>query len=272
MVANHWLVIADQSQFGIQDRTCLRLAKLHSDAVDYPKTGNPVNVAEIPKLKFPRPDWSAPETVEPDPVNYYQSQSAVGRLSRAINLEGYEPLISGSQSGEGGPTSDNNALSAGGARLKNAVEGYVSRWITTEYPQDKASSDLIAGLFSWFSRELASIASECSLNHRYSKPLSEEELIVGIITQKTSQPRIRKDKMSKLRELTDALVRRAREVLEGDESKPAKEYLRRAWLAWSSSLAEETRHKFGARGFGWVALSVMLDAGRTLEGSAITRV
>jgi hypothetical protein len=78
MVAINWLLIADASRLGILDPDCIRLAALHSDAVDYPKTGQvsasrsrnceilnghqPVARNTIPKFKPKRkPDWHAPE-------------------------------------------------------------------------------------------------------------------------------------------------------------------------------------------------------------------
>ncbi|KAF9450099.1 RNA-dependent RNA polymerase [Macrolepiota fuliginosa MF-IS2] len=253
IVASNWLVIADQSQFGIQDRVCLRLAELHNDAVDYPKTGNAVNTRDIPKLKFPKPDWNAPETVEPDPVNYYQSQSAIGKLYRAINLDQHEHSLSA-----GSPRTD----ASGDTRLVEAIKARVLQQSVVE---DIPPNGPIEDIFNWFCGELAHIASECSLNHRHFKPLAEEELIIGTITQKTSQPHMRKDKMSKMRELTDGLVRQIREVLEGDGSKPAEDYLRDAWTAWNLSLVEKRRKMFGARAFGWVALGALFDAIQILE-------
>ncbi|XP_006461307.1 RNA-dependent RNA polymerase [Agaricus bisporus var. bisporus H97] len=257
LVANRWLVIADQSQFGIQDRVCLRLAQLHSDAVDYPKTGNPVSVAEIPKLKFPLPDWSAPETVDPDPVNYYPSQSAVGRLSRAIDLRQHESSLPGHAPCD---VSADSMVSTMNPRLVEAVRERISGYI-----DDLKPDVLIVDLFQRFSTRLLQIAYECNLNHRNAKPLSEEEIIIGTITQKTPQPRMRKEKISKLRESTDVLVRQVREALEGDESKPVKRYLRDAWDAWNLSMTESAKGKFGAGGFGWVALGALLNAMVTLE-------
>ena len=63
------------------------LAQLHSDAVDYPKSGEPVKLEQVrkllPKLK---PDWSAPETNTGQSARYYPSQSSVGRLFRDVEL------------------------------------------------------------------------------------------------------------------------------------------------------------------------------------------
>lgn len=233
------------------------MAQLHSDAVDYPKTGNPVSVAEIPKLKFPLPDWSAPETVDPDPVNYYPSQSAVGRLSRAIDLRQHENSLPGHTPCD---VSADSMVSTMNPRLVEAVRERISGYI-----DDLKPDVLIEDLFQRFSTRLLQIAYECNLNHRNAKPLSEEEIIIGTITQKTPQPRMRKEKISKLRESTDVLVRQVREALEGDESKPVKRYLRDAWDAWNLSMTESTKGKFGAGGFGWVALGALLNAMVTLE-------
>jgi RNA-dependent RNA polymerase len=78
----NWLVLADQSQEGILDKNCIELARLHSDAVDYPKSGNPIALNKIPKPLFAqRPDWNAPETGNPNSDRYYESKRAIGCLS-----------------------------------------------------------------------------------------------------------------------------------------------------------------------------------------------
>jgi RNA-dependent RNA polymerase len=80
LVAINWLIIADQSQQGIEDSDCLQLAQLHSDSVDYPKSGTAVSQKAIPKLKFrAKPDWNAPETITKDNARYYESQRAIGK-------------------------------------------------------------------------------------------------------------------------------------------------------------------------------------------------
>src|SRR5882762_10806377 len=88
MVAITWLIIADQSAKGILDQKCLDLGQIHSDAVDYPKSGTPVNVNTVPKTDKRKPDWNAPETVDLDDSenSFYESSRAIGKLFRAINL------------------------------------------------------------------------------------------------------------------------------------------------------------------------------------------
>lgn len=49
VVASRHLLLADQNIEGTFSAACLQLAALHSDAVDFPKTGTPVNFRELPK-------------------------------------------------------------------------------------------------------------------------------------------------------------------------------------------------------------------------------
>lgn len=80
IVGINWLIIADQSNQGIFDPDCLMLAQLHSDAVDYPKSGQPVPLNKIPRLKFrAKPDWNAPETLGRESDKFYNSNKAIGR-------------------------------------------------------------------------------------------------------------------------------------------------------------------------------------------------
>jgi hypothetical protein len=53
--------------------------------------------------------------------------------------------------------------------------------------------------------------------------------------------------------------------LEGDDSKTLEDYLKHAWLAWEQSLVEARKEVFGARSFGWMALSAIFDAVRQIE-------
>src|SRR5205807_6022022 len=86
IVATNWLLIADKSPQGIFDNKCRTLAQLHSNAVDYPKSGRPVQLEHIPKVDPGKPDFMAPETANINSDEYYKSQRALGHLFRAIDL------------------------------------------------------------------------------------------------------------------------------------------------------------------------------------------
>ncbi|KAK5072515.1 hypothetical protein LTR51_005153 [Lithohypha guttulata] len=96
-------VIADGPE-GTRSTECLKLAELHSTAVDFSKTGVKVDIRQIPRTPAYRPDFMAPSAsikVEKgierrsDPLSealegrqryrYFESERILGRLYRAID-------------------------------------------------------------------------------------------------------------------------------------------------------------------------------------------
>ncbi|KAI9782141.1 MAG: hypothetical protein M1835_004106, partial [Candelina submexicana] len=108
-------ILADQSPRGTFDGDCLTLADMHSTAVDFSKTGIPVNISRLPKYPPFRPDflatgpradivsgvtledlWAEQEATLSDPEDedqagqgpkfkYYESRKILGKLYRAID-------------------------------------------------------------------------------------------------------------------------------------------------------------------------------------------
>ncbi|KAK0246074.1 RNA-directed RNA polymerase 2 [Armillaria nabsnona] len=276
IIAINWLIIADQSPQGVFDPDCIKLSALHSDAVDYPKSGQPVALNAIPKLKFrAKPDWNAPETVGSSSSNYYQSTRAIGRLFRAIELPAIEvkPNRKRGTRGSGVPNinTEHQDLDQISDALSNLdfdddpvlaeIEDRVSQFIETTGASQEELEYLVR-IFRRYQAELQGICASYTLSHRGGM-LSEEEVVIGAITQKTSQPRKRKDLTAKLREQTDLLVRGVREELGGDEDVPLEEALQRGWLAWELSLTEQK--SFGAQSFGLVALGSIFESIREIE-------
>jgi hypothetical protein len=285
LVATNWLIIADQKG-NITNPECLKLAKLHSDAVDYQKTGRKVELDAIPKVKLPKPDWSRPETMDSmvdQDGRYYQSNTALGKLTRKINLSAHEPATPprvkprhGGRAAMDNVDDVSNGLStlSLGDNVTHAILDIVKPLVIkfiNPYAQVRPDiSEHISSQFKWFSDELKGIASRYSLSHRHFKPLSEDEVIVGTITQKTSQPALRKDKIAKLKEATDHAFRKVKEALEGSDERPPKEYLGHAWRAWQFSLDEMRRGSFGAKAFWWISIGAVFDAMKLVEESGTT--
>lgn len=252
IIAINWLIIADQSPNGIYDTDCITLAHLHSDAVDYPKSGRAVDLRAIPKLKFKmKPDWNAPETINPDLSNYYRSKKIIGRLFRAIELDeipaSNRPRRRTRRTMSRRMQNLTKHLSTFQLKDPNSavfdlVERHVGRFLDTAGPWDKSDFEIVSGLFKRFSSELTGIAANYSLSHK-NEMLSEEEVIAGTIIQKTSQPRTRKEHMTKVREMSDTLVKVIRLELEGGEDRTLEDYLKYAWLAWELSFVEVTKER-----------------------------
>jgi len=258
------------------------LAKLHSDALDYPKTGRQVDIMDIPKPKFPKPDWSAPETIDGLPNQdgkYYQSQTALGKLNRQIDLKAHEPSFPRRHVATSANTIDgitdrlfsigltDTALQA----IQNVVAPRVARRLDILTRASPDISEVITYQFKFLTDELLSISSRYSFSRRRFKPLIEEELIIGSITQRTSQPALRKEKMTKIKEATEFVFRRVREALEGDDNRTSREYLRYSWTAWMFSLREMSKKTFGAQSFWWIAAGAVFDAMKKIDDEVYSR-
>jgi len=262
----------------------MKLAGLHSNAVDYPKSGQPVALNSIPRLKSRiKPDWNAPETVDISSGNFYESTRAIGRLFRAIDLpiehhrserrphrkraqvQHRNRELEGLQDSLG----NFNLADAREDDLFSVVENHVQEFIDTNWTRDEDEAASVSQLFDRYALELHGICASSSLSHTRSALISEEEAIVGTIAQKSSQPRKRKDMMAKLREDTDVLVRGIREGLAEGASTT---YLERAWMAWELSVTKTREKEFGAQSFGWVALGAIFDAIRELKESDDNRI
>ena len=252
------------------------MSHLHSDAVDFPKCGQPVALSSIPQLKFKaRPDWYAPETVTRDTAKFYQSNKAIGRLFRSIELPALRTLKAKSDKQRRTPKADRELsleealadlrLDQGDDEdedIRAVVKSHVNNFVDTQ-PVEEAIVQEVLQLFNRYASELLLICTTDSLTFTRSVILAEEEAIVGTISAKCSQPRRRKDVMAKVREHTNTLVTGIREDLLGDEDFPLEDGLMRAWAAWEISVVE--RDKFGGNSFGWVALGAIFEAIKDIE-------
>ncbi|KAF8507372.1 RdRP-domain-containing protein [Hysterangium stoloniferum] len=272
MVATNFLLIADRK--GIFDPDCAKLAGLHSWAVDFPKNGIPVPIEKIPQSDVHvRPDWNAPEINIAGNANYYESQSILGKLFRAIDL----PVLSGSnyetraqprrkRKGKNSTEDKLANLSLGGSRnLKDPISIRLQRKLSSVvdlvYNKDTAAS--ISDLFDLFAAELENICFQHSLSRYAIRRLSEEEVLIGTIIAKSAQARLRRDNMISMRVESGVLVQRMLKELEGSADESIKDWANRAWMAWFVS--QSKKDVFGARSFGFVALRAIFEAIKALE-------
>lgn len=56
VIATRHIIIIDQEMLGTLYSNCKKLAQLHSAAVNFSKTGNPVNIKELPWVDPHRPN------------------------------------------------------------------------------------------------------------------------------------------------------------------------------------------------------------------------
>ncbi|KAG8901071.1 hypothetical protein FRC00_009255 [Tulasnella sp. 408] len=244
---NH-LRLADQRPEGVLDKDCLRYAKLHSDAVDYPKTGKAVTIDGMPKPSY-IPDWYCPESSDPKNGDYYESDRALGVLFRALQLGDPEP----------GPIERPVTQED---LIRDALQDKVLNILNNRgvEPVDRSSFEF---LFARFSQELNYQCAAHSLAQSANSRLDEGEVVIGTILGKTAaanQSRKRRVLMERLAKKSQELVRTTKRDIIGDRSAHSQRgQLARAWncleVAWEMAKDDE----FGHRSFALVALTSVLD-------------
>ncbi|KLO16990.1 RdRP-domain-containing protein [Schizopora paradoxa] len=294
VIAKRWMVIADQSDNGIFDVDCMKLSKLHSDAVDYPKTGSPVPLKDIPKDRGGLPDWCQPEIIAsgPNDKTYYTSKTALGVLYRDIHL--HDPTsrrrkrrrrgrgrqrVGGVDSHLSGDDDDDeleNELSGQIDSLTvdegSVYEAIISRTkaLVPDRPLDERYRTLVEDIFVTFASQLEHICASHTLSNRNER-LSEVEAILGVISERTSQPRRRKELMSKLREHTAQLVIDIRwefQMGEVEHGNP-RNRLTLALTALDFAIERIREKEFGARSFWWICLGAIFEAIRLIEEGSV---
>ncbi|KIM20750.1 hypothetical protein M408DRAFT_333825 [Serendipita vermifera MAFF 305830] len=277
VIANQILLTADLSPAVMADPDCLILAAKHSDAVDYPKTGQPVNFSDLPKLKSKRkPDWYANETNERK-TGFYQSSRIIGHLFRAIHLPAIPEAqrVARRRNRQLEDNYENSELRAVtsiylrsdsliGQLLKRKLDEYVD----LEYHacgDIKGEIEEMLDIFEGYGDQLAYTCR----NHSLAKwtPLTEEEVVAGTIVAKCSQPRMRADMITAMRRDSTSLVTATREAIEGDENNSLEDIILRGWTAWKVSVA--SGETFGARSFGLLALDIIFSSIRRIDTDAL---
>ncbi|RKP06601.1 RNA-dependent RNA polymerase, partial [Thamnocephalis sphaerospora] len=87
MISNAHLAWADGSPNGARHPNCIQLARLHSCAVDFPKTGAPATMpAELRPLRYP-------DFMEKSDKPTYRSRTVLGEIYRSTTLDDFSPQM-----------------------------------------------------------------------------------------------------------------------------------------------------------------------------------
>ncbi|KAG8906418.1 hypothetical protein FRB99_006920 [Tulasnella sp. 403] len=291
LIADQFLILADQSDKMCRDPGCIELAQLASAAVDFSKSGTPVDWQTAPKPLYSpnvKPDWSAGEVDNrSSKLQIYPSRRAIGQLYRQIDLTDADRLAARQARREHVPRPNRRAesglsramerMAISGptqAVLENPITLALRRPLRRHIDVDAALPASITtattGRFNAYASELQYICATWTLT---TTPLTEEEVLMGTIANKTSQPRKRQSQMAHLRTQSDELVKRIRIVLRtGDnqidpespeQDEDLEESLLRSWAAWQVAVMQKER--FGAKSFGMIALAAIFQIMKEID-------
>ncbi|CCO27353.1 hypothetical protein BN14_01391 [Rhizoctonia solani AG-1 IB] len=262
VVALRHLRLADERPLGVKDPDCLKLAALHSKAVDFQKSGTPVEYKELPYPGRARPDWDAGEVQSRrgGQDNVYPSDRALGHLYRDIQLDQDQLRTAGTYPGVVlAPDLDVELIARPLERSEYDLVTYHLRGLlatirVNQVPQDQFVE--AAGLLGEYTNELTRICNDYALTPR--SILSEEEVVAGTILERTSQRRKRQDRISEMRNVSAVLVQNVRDVLRGSDGDPLEDWASRSWAAYQ--VAKANSDDFGKKSFVLLALENVFDA------------
>jgi len=255
LVSKKHITIADQSKQGTLDPDCLILAQLHSQAVDYPKNGNKVNIKDMPRslIRF-KPDWDKAEEEAPRSSDYYESDRALGHLFRNIVLEDMSNTLPHHQ--------DKAEIQP----ISKILWPLVRRHLPRLPASDQTRMTWIDSLYMTYREELTYMSSTYSISQVAGSRLREEELVIGTILGKCTQRRYRSSRLHAMRDNVGFLVLETKGQLvgrlEGLSESELKEKLAVAWDVWLFSLKKacpSPGENFGTESFGLLGLGLVLE-------------
>ncbi|GAA5981898.1 hypothetical protein JCM11641_001935 [Rhodosporidiobolus odoratus] len=263
-VANRHLQLADYYLEGSLHPDCLTLAELHSTAVDYPKTGQPVRIKSLPitpsKLK---PNFMAGEYWAHQKGNekrFYTSDKALGQLFRAIPLKDTQPKPWQHDDDTLDPSRTITTALAAASLCSSSLPQLPTR------SPSKLKQEM-RHLLVAFLPEIGYIASTHTLSKRPDRYLSEVEVYLSAIAAPAKQPRQRQDLVARLQLATSELFDRFCDEISGwygEEELELEEQVKRACAAWQVAL--EAGEEYGVKTFGFLSLQLLLDGLKRLEG------
>ncbi|EZF76853.1 hypothetical protein H105_01863 [Trichophyton soudanense CBS 452.61] len=285
-IATTHQTIADQSEFGTLDQACLKLAHLHSVAVDYSKSGIAVDVLSIPRAPRVRPDFMAPSprfrvadsiesiigekksTMQEDDdededdsdrrrIRYYKSNNILGRLYRSIDERSF--LCQLRDAGAVDTNTNTNVLRSIWNYVLSEVDGFLWTHLTGIFHDTR---DI-------YEDELRELMRKYSATPLKSS-ISEYELFVGTILGHGHKQRRRdKDNAKEMRDEYNRLVEFTISMIRDTESGGTEALERSIACFWVAINGKSSGQKPGLRSahahqekllsFPWIAAMTCLD-------------
>ncbi|KAK3356793.1 RNA dependent RNA polymerase-domain-containing protein [Lasiosphaeria hispida] len=284
VIATRHMILADQREEGTLDADCRKLAELHSSAVDFSKSGRPVDLKDLPMADKSRPDFLAPgpwvsiqerSTLEMDEYiaqnddddvdegprhKYYASKKLLGKLYRAVD----EQRI----------WADNIKITPSGDasfwdRLLTKFDLEVVETlgdVTIDWEHRRNDAERIRHAYEDAVSEMMAEWSE-----HPSQPLTELEVFVGFVLNKTGvQSRRQRDRSVKLKDEFDRVskltTRQMRRPVSTDRHSGELDALELCLACVKVGCTKEPR-----RDYAWKRANSGIESFRVVAASALLR-
>lgn len=288
-------MLADRYVEGTLHPDCILLAELASTAVDFSKTGIPVDIKRIPRSINTRPDFMAPgprvriedkgtvfedegdeeadefedpvRSLDPDSrsVRYYESDKVLGKLYRAIDERAILSAIQARSKTQAQALADATATS-----LMDKVWAHVKR--NTALVQYAHHLSAARGMKEAYEHNLADMMSTYSTHP--SQPLSEFEVFSGSILGKfagAQNKRVRENNAKMKEQFERDVTFWVERITHGDDG-DREEALARSIAALhvgmeeGSRMAGKGRRRAELRSWRYIAAAVCLKEVERFQG------
>ncbi|KAF8422497.1 RNA dependent RNA polymerase-domain-containing protein [Tirmania nivea] len=288
LISTRHLIIADQQKEGTFHSDCIKLAQMHSTAVDFPKTGVKVEMTQLPRCGRTRPDFMAPgpqlfvekvtqysEERDPRddennddeygnvPTRYYESEKILGKLYRTIDERRFKSEIK--------EESDRNL------NLILDVWDYIVGFVRDEeHPINlpwQEYAEFAENLKAEYEDDVRAMMRDYSVTPT-AEPLKEVEVFIGCIVGKGKQNKREKDNSVQMKEGFDRVVDRVFECIRGSsdeffESGPWEVLAKGMACLWACVNQRQgvsrRRGEGTLQSFGWIAASATLQEVNTIQ-------
>ncbi|RPB21622.1 RdRP-domain-containing protein [Terfezia boudieri ATCC MYA-4762] len=288
LISTRHLIIADQQKEGTLHPDCIKLAQMHSTAVDFPKTGVKVEMAQLPKCGRTRPDFMAPgphlliekvteysEERDPRddennddeygnaPTRYYESEKILGKLYRTIDERKFKSEIKEESSQKLNLILD----------VWDYIVGFVRNEENPINLPWQEYAEFAENLKMEYEDDVQAMMRDYSVTPT-AEPLKEVEVFIGCIVGKGKQNRREKDNSVQMKEGFDRVVDKVFDCIRGstDESSiggPWEALARGTACLWTCVNPRQSvsriRGEEALQSFGWIAASATLQEVNTIQ-------
>jgi RNA-dependent RNA polymerase len=238
-------------------------------AVDYPKKGVPVSSASYEHLRTPKkykPDWERDAPVDESRGIYYTSNRALGHLYRSKHFDNMGEPVTEDQEADAtkvAPAQPYTDLLS--QALKQKVEELLGPGLLpmVNVGRELKVQQKVQNAFMEYTEELRYIRFTHSLFAKPESRLLEVEVVAGTIECRRDLKRLRKERISRMKDHTVASVKRVRAELMGVPEEKGMQTLQTAWNAWGFS---QVCKEEGGKSFGLIALRIMFECWDYLAG------
>lgn len=260
-IASLHQVLADLN--GTTSPDCLLLAELHSTAVDFSKSGVPVDVKKIPRAAPYRPDFVAPsastkvekgikrptDLTEPSEgdqkYRYYESDRILGKLYRAIDEDIFFQDL------------EDDLSSIFSTDAADTVLKEILWWVTEHLDVEDDYTDymdLAQDVRDHYESKMLEFMSQYSI-HR-SDPLTEKEVFTGTILGRSgSGSRLQREQSERMKNCFNWELRDTKIWME-DHTDDEDGYLCLAVACLAVAVGRKSRVDESLASFGWFAAGI----------------